>query len=191
MPSVTGNAMPARSASEGKSIVARASGWHFAAECRSPFPFCYGILLASHIPQIQSIVAWGAIRTFQRFDSETQRRWRESGYLGFGMEGSGNQLRLNVTALDALERNADRLDVLRAMRGLSIPALLLHGREDQTVPLEEGQKLWQCADQRLCRFHVIEGAGHAFRTQHPFTGPSQPLLEAVSETIGWFEKTLR
>ena len=151
----------------------------------------YGILMANRYSQIRAVVTWGAIQTFQRFSPELQRQWREKGFLEIEGSESEKAVRLNVAALDALERNLDRLDVSRAMRELSIPVLLLHGREDKVVALTEGQKLWQRADHRLSRFHIIEDGGHTFRTQHPFTGPSPALVEAVAETIGWLEKKLR
>jgi uncharacterized protein len=150
----------------------------------------YGLLMASRVPQIQSVVTWGAIQTFHRYDVEAQRRWRQAGSLEIGTNAFGSALLLGVGALEALERNSDRLDVLRAMRCLSIPVLLLHGREDKRVPLAEGLQLWCCADQRLSRFHIIESAGHTFRTQHPLTVASQPLMECVNETLRWFKKTL-
>jgi len=150
----------------------------------------YGILLSSRFRQIQTVVAWGAIETFQRFSPEAQRRWRQDGLIEVGNEDSEKRLGLKVAALDALEQNYDRLDVLRSMRGLSIPVLLLHGRVDQTVSVAEAYKLWECADHHLCRFHIIENAGHTFKTRHPFTSPSQPLMEAVSCTISWLERRL-
>jgi pimeloyl-ACP methyl ester carboxylesterase len=151
----------------------------------------YGILMASRVPQIQSVVTWGAIQTFQRFSPEVQYRWREEGYLAVGDRNRNKSLQLKVTALEALEQNYDRLDVIRAMRGLNIPVLILHGREDRIVPIEEGRKLWECADPCLSQFCIIEGAGHSLKTPHPFDHPSQPLTEAIRETIAWLQKTIR
>ena len=98
--------------------------------------------------------------------------------------------RVTVAALEALERNRDRLDVLKDMRESTIPIMILHGRQDRTVPLSEGERLWQCADPKLSRFHILEDAGHTFQTRHPLKKPSLPLLEAVSKTIAWFKNTL-
>jgi uncharacterized protein len=150
----------------------------------------YGILMASRIQQVQSVVTWGAIQTFQRYDVETQRQWRETGSLEIRTSAPGRILQLSVSALYALERNRDRLDVLAAMRSLNIPVLLLHGREDKRVPLSEAQKLWQCANPHLSRLHIIESAGHTLRTQHPCGVPSQPLLQAVEDTVRWFDQTI-
>jgi len=150
----------------------------------------YGILMASRYRQIRAVVTWGAIQTFQRFSLETRQRWREQGYLEIEGTDSEKGVRLRLTALSALEKNQDRLDVPRAMRELSIPVLLLHGRKDRVVYLSEGQKLWQSADQRLSRFHIIEDGGHTFRTPHPLLHPSPALSEAIAETITWMQKKL-
>lgn len=150
----------------------------------------YAILLSRQVPQIASIVTWGAIRSFDRFDAETRRRWRHQGFLEVPREEHEAPLRMTAAALEALERNDLRLEVLKAVRESTIPIMFLHGRRDRRVPLPEGERLWQCADPQLCRFHVIENAGHTFQTRHPLTTPSLPLLEAVSRTIDWFGNTL-
>jgi pimeloyl-ACP methyl ester carboxylesterase len=150
----------------------------------------YGILMANRVPQIQSVVAWGAIHTFQRYDEETQRQWKAAGAWEVARDLSGKKLFLGLQALDALERNHDRLDVLRAIRSVNIPVLFVHGRDDKRVKLAEAQALWRCANPHLSRLHIIEAAGHTFRTQHPVAKPSEPLLEAVNETVRWFQRTL-
>lgn len=150
----------------------------------------YAVLLSRRVPQIASIVTWGAIRTFDRFDTETRRRWRNRGYLEVPREEHETPLRMGAAALEALERNDRRLEVLNAVRESTIPILFLHGRQDRRVPLSEGESLWQRADPQLCRFHIIENAGHTFQTRHPLTTPSLPLTEAVSKTIDWFRNTL-
>lgn len=150
----------------------------------------YGILMARRVPQIQSVVAWGAIQTFQRYDAETQRQWRAAGTWEVAQDRSGKKLSLGLQALDALERNRDRLDVLRAIRSVNVPVLFVHGRDDKRVKLAEAQALWKCGNPYFSRLHIVESAGHTFRTQHPLDKPSQPLLEAVEETVRWFQRTL-
>ena len=146
--------------------------------------------MASRVPQVQSVVAWGAIQTFQRYDAEAQRQWRTTGALEVPQDPSGKKLFLGLQALDALERNRDRLDVMRAIRNANVPVLFVHGRDDKRVMLAEAQALRKCANPYLSRLHIIESAGHTFRTQHPLDKPSQPLLEAVEETVRWFQRTL-
>ena len=150
----------------------------------------FGILMAERVPQIQSVVAWGAIQTFHRYDAETQRQWRASGALEILQDPSGKKLSLGLEALDALERNHHRLDVQRAIRRVNIPVLFIHGRDDKRVKLAEAQALCRGANPHSSRLHIIESAGHTFRTRHPFHKASEPLLEAVSETVRWLQRTL-
>jgi pimeloyl-ACP methyl ester carboxylesterase len=130
------------------------------------------------------------IQTFHRYDEETQRQWRATGLLEVPQDRSGRKLFLGRQALDALERNRDRLDVLQAIRAVNVPVLFVHGRDDKRVKLEEAQALWKRSNPYLSRLQIIESAGHTLRTQHPLDKPSQPLLEAVEETVRWFHRTL-
>lgn len=150
----------------------------------------YGILMASSVPQIQSVAAWGAIQTFQRYDWKTLQQWETTGVLEVTQANASRRLYLGPKALAALERNRDRLDVLRALRNVNVPLLIVHGREDRRVRVEEAQALFRRANPHLSRLHIIEGAGHTFRTRHPLDKPSPQLLEAVSETVRWFQRTL-
>ena len=150
----------------------------------------YGILFSRQILQVQSIVTWGAIKTFERFDSGTCQEWKRKGILKIGITKQGRPLELNLTALEALENNLDQLDVIQGMRQLSIPALILHGRNDKIVSISEAKQLWKCADQKLSAFHIIEESGHTFQTQHPLVTASPALKEAVNKTIDWFKSTL-
>jgi len=150
----------------------------------------YAILMARKTPQIQSIVAWGAIETFHRYGAESVKQWRATGSLPLEGKSSRTPLKLGIQALDALERNYERLDVMAAVRSVNIPILLLHGREDRRVPLAEGKHLLQAANPYFSQLYIIESAGHSFRTSHPFTAPSLPLSEAVTKTVSWLERTL-
>jgi pimeloyl-ACP methyl ester carboxylesterase len=44
----------------------------------------------------------------------------------------------------------------------SVPALVVHGDEDDIVPYEDARRV---AASRRAEVHTIEGAGHGFRTR--------------------------
>ena len=50
-------------------------------------------------------------------------------------------------------------DSLTRIRQLNVPLLVLHGDQDETVPLSQGRKLYDAANQPK-RFQVLEGAAH-------------------------------
>ncbi|HEY3306720.1 MAG TPA: alpha/beta fold hydrolase [Candidatus Binatia bacterium] len=103
---------------------------------------------------------------------EETRQWRTRGYIIY------HDKRLNVSLLDDMER----LDVPKAARKISCPALVIHGDKDDTVPVEEGRELFAAlaGPKRLC---VIEGSGHRL------TEPAH-LQKALAESIGWLTQHL-
>ena len=50
-------------------------------------------------------------------------------------------------------------DTVSRIRQLNVPLLVLHGDLDDTVPLSQGRKLYEAANQPK-RFQALEGAGH-------------------------------
>ena len=50
-------------------------------------------------------------------------------------------------------------DNLTRIRQLNLPVLVLHGDQDETVPISQGRKLYEAANQPK-RFQVLEGAAH-------------------------------
>ena len=52
-----------------------------------------------------------------------------------------------------------RYDALSKIAGVTVPVLILHGDEDDVVPLDAGRRLFEAAREPK-QFHVIPGAGH-------------------------------
>jgi len=98
---------------------------------------------------------------------EGARQWRTRGYIIY------HDRRLNISLHDDLER----LDVPKAARTISCPALVIHGDKDDTVPVEEGRELFTAlaGPKRLC---IIEGSDHRL------TEPAH-LQKALTESIDW------
>jgi len=50
-------------------------------------------------------------------------------------------------------------DSISRIQQLDVPVLMLHGDQDETVPISQGRKLYEAANQPK-RFQVLEGAAH-------------------------------
>jgi hypothetical protein len=50
-------------------------------------------------------------------------------------------------------------DSISRIQQLDVPVLILHGDQDETVPISQGRKLYEAANQPK-RFQVLEGAAH-------------------------------
>ena len=100
---------------------------------------------------------------------------------------TGQALAVGVEVLDDVEQNAERLAVLAAARQSPAPILIVHGDQDETVPVAEGRALAAAEPADLLE---LEGAGHTFGAVHPFAGPTPELVQALNATQHWFRKYL-
>ena len=78
-----------------------------------------------------------------------------------GMQGSFSSMfpQPRQRGVDALAAYEDRLHELRA------PTLIVHGREDQVIPLISSQKLLQVLDD--AQLHVFGHCEHWTQIEHP------------------------
>jgi pimeloyl-ACP methyl ester carboxylesterase len=147
------------------------------------------ILYAAGVAEVDALVTWGALSSFDRWTDETRRDWRENGRLFVLNTRTGRQLPLDVALLDDFERNRERLDVARRATEVRAPWLIVHGIEDLTVGVEEARVLARA--QPAAELLLIEGAGHTFEVSHPLDGRTSPQLEeALARTLRHFERHL-
>lgn len=142
------------------------------------------VLVARDLAEVDALVTWSAVSTFDRWSAATRDEWRSEGRVYVPNKRTGQQMPLGVGLLEDLEANRDRLDVGAAAAEVAVPWLIVHGTADETVPVEEGEELARRS--RGSRLHRVEGAGHTFGAGHPFDGPGPWLEEAMEATLRHF-----
>lgn len=146
------------------------------------------ILAAPDHPRLNALVTWAAISTPSRWSSELIRRWRETGFVEIRNQRTGQVVPLYPDVLDDLERNRQQLDIAGAADRLTIPWLVLHGANDETVPFEEAEALARSkAAPELVR---IEHTGHTFGAVHPFAGMTPALTQVFDTTVRFLARHL-
>ncbi len=142
-------------------------------------------------PRIDALVTWAGIGTIHRWSDDDMKLWKERGVLQILNARTGQVMPLNDDLRREIEANSDGvLDIQRAAARVNVPWLIIHGAQDEAVPIDEGRRLAEAqgVDSELI---VIEGAGHTFGAAHPFAGTTKQLQEAMDQTIGWFSRHLR
>ena len=82
-----------------------------------------------------------------------------------------------------LETNKDgSLSVEKAVKGLDKPLLILHGTEDLTVPISEGEQIYNWSDKSITEFEKLATCGHTFDIVHPFEGSNKKFDLVLSKT---------
>jgi pimeloyl-ACP methyl ester carboxylesterase len=146
------------------------------------------LLAAGEREEVASLVTWGAIDHVDRWGDETVREWREAGVMHVPNQRTGQHMPLSFSLWEDFQENRHRLDLARASESLGLPWLIVHGKEDLTVPVVEGERLARRSG--TARLHLIEGAGHTFEATHPFGTPAPTLEEALGVTLRHFHGSL-
>ena len=148
------------------------------------------IVTAAEDPRIDSIVTWNAVSKLDRWSDEHKEEWRRKGRVTVLNARTGQEMPLGLVLLEDYENNADRFDLLQAASDLQQPHLIIHGADDESVRVSEGERLYAASEKDTTRFERIEGAGHTFGAVHPFVGTTEHLTRVIELTADWFTKTI-
>ena len=142
------------------------------------------LLHAARRGDYRAVVTWAAIDDVDRVDEATKREWRERGHIFIPNARTGQQHRLDLDALEDVERNREALDVLAACSRLHAPVLVVHGTADPAVPFHASERI--AAALPRARHLALEGEGHTFGATHPFQGTTPALERALEATRAHF-----
>lgn len=149
------------------------------------------ILEAARDSRIGAVAVWAAVADFNRYSEAQRKRWREAGAFETKNMRTGQIMRLDVKLLDDIERNAEALDIGSAAERLNRPFLILHGEQDLSVKIEDGEALAARGNPEQTEFIRIPRTNHTFGAVHPFEGSNPTLELAIERTASFFEKHLR
>jgi dienelactone hydrolase len=114
----------------------------------------------------------------------------------YGLIGHGTASRAAVleSAVDDRVRalvtwGAPAHDLLGAAGAVRAPWLIIHGAADDVVPPDDARMLHDAArgDSDLL---LVEGAGHSFGAEHPWTGSNPAFERALRATVDWLARHL-
>ncbi len=146
------------------------------------------ILTIPELPVVRALATWSAIGTVDRWPETTRRIWRERGYLDVTNQRTGEVLPIYPDVLDDIEAHRARYDIVASAARITVPWLLVHAEDDETVPIAEGKTLAAAAPgaQSL----IIERGGHTFGATHPLSGRPASMERVFDATIAHFARSL-
>lgn len=134
-----------------------------------------GILGAAEDERISQLITLASVSDFGRRmpDYKAIKTWELTG-VHYILNGRTKQnLPQFYQFYEDYQQNKSRLDILKAARSLSIPYLIIHGTDDETVKLAEAEELKQaCSQSELL---VIDDANHTFNGYHPYESDTLPV----------------
>jgi esterase/lipase len=144
------------------------------------------ILTAKRNKEINKITLWASIAKFDRYSPRQKKEWKKQGFVEFTNSVTKQQMKLNYTYIEDIEKHGNEYALTDAISELRIPVLILHGAKDVSVPIKEAEMLIEAAPYGMTEFHMIEKTGHTFGITHPFTKTTNALELALENTINFF-----
>lgn len=140
---------------------------------------------------IAGIIVWGSVSTFDRsWDEGMRSAWEAGRSATIWNSRTGQMMPVGPEIQEDLRANLRRFDIERAVRTIAkrgTPLAVVHGRADESVPIEEGRSIhrWyreSAFDASRVVLSEIDGGSHTFGAVHPFAGWTPALEEAYSAT---------
>ncbi|QHL86883.1 alpha/beta fold hydrolase [Nibribacter ruber] len=149
------------------------------------------LLKAAEDARVSGVATWSAISDIdQRWSKELMEEWKRTGVQYIANARTGQQMPLYYQLVENFEANRKRLDILKAVEKLSVPVLIIHGEQDETLPLSMAHELH--AQNPFAELYLIPEADHSFGGRHPYEATELPAFAkaAADKTIQFFQAAL-
>ncbi|MEL7001150.1 MAG: dienelactone hydrolase family protein [Bacteroidota bacterium] len=144
------------------------------------------IIKAYEDERIKGVITWSAVDDYgARWPKEDRDEWKKSGVRYMYNSRTKQNMPQYYSLVDDYEKNFERLNIHRVVGKLQVPALFIHGSNDETVDVSSARRLEEVSSTgRAC---IIEGASHTFGGRHPYPGFELPehSIELADISINW------
>ncbi len=144
------------------------------------------IIYAADDDRIHSVCGWAAVCNLEdRWPQEALEKWKAAGVTFVPNARTGQEMPLKYDLVEDYLEHQERLNVRQRLQEMNKPIMLIHGTEDETVPLEDTLKATESMTH--VDLKIIEGANHVFGGGHPYDETELPVhsRELISETINF------
>ncbi|HEY6625403.1 MAG TPA: alpha/beta fold hydrolase [Ignavibacteriaceae bacterium] len=149
------------------------------------------LIVSSKRKEINAVVLWASVANFNRYTERQANEWRKNGFFEVLNTRTNQMMRLNVSLLEDIEKNkTDLLNLKKAAKNLNKPLLIVHGEQDLSVKIEEGEQIFNWSNKELTEFYKIKATGHTFDITHPIEGSNSKFDSVLEKTLNFFNKNL-
>ncbi|AMM52640.1 dienelactone hydrolase [Rufibacter sp. DG15C] len=149
------------------------------------------LLKAAEDERVSGVATWSAISDIdQRLPQEFMDEWKRTGVQYIANARTGQQMPLYYQIYENYQANLHRLDILKSVEKLAIPVLIIHGEQDETLPVRMAHDLH--AANPYAELYLIPEADHSFGGRHPYDESELPAFAkaAADKTVEYFQKAL-
>jgi len=146
------------------------------------------LLAACQNDKINKVASWSALSDLSAKWTEPElKKWEEEQRIFIKNARTGEELPQDYIIVKDYYENKEKLKLPELIKDCEKPILLIHGTEDETVPVEEALKLKRL--NKNCRIELIPMAGHTYSASHPWKSDKLPFdtETAVKHSIEFFK----
>ncbi len=149
------------------------------------------LLTAHHDRRVKAVATWGSVCDFEpRVNPPDVIEWKKNKVMYVENGRTGQKMPLYFTFREDFYKHRKKLSIPHAVNHMSVPQLIVHGTNDEAVPIAEAEKLnsWNL----LAQLVEIENGNHTFGGKHPWDSKELPsdTIKALQETIAFFRENL-
>lgn len=147
------------------------------------------VLAAAEDAEIDALVTWSAIARVRRAPPEHVHAWERGETVLITNSRTKQEMPVGPEYWRDIVQNPGSLDVEAAAARISVPWLIAHGEEDETVSVEDAHALFEAAGDNA-ELLLVEAATHTYGAAHPFRHVPAPLATVASATLDWLDEAL-
>ncbi len=136
--------------------------------------------------RIKSVTTWGSPSDFiSRFSKDKINEWKKNGVIEIYNSRTEQMMSLSYQFYEDCIINRSNISIKKAVLGLNIPQLIVHGSADETVNLSEALLINSWNSNSV--MNIIKNANHTFNARHPYSSSELPnnFINAIRSTINF------
>ncbi len=148
------------------------------------------ILKAREDRRIKKLCTWASLNEVGKYwTAEQWQQIRRDGVIYLPNKRTNQMMPIRLQMYEDYEANKERLYIPDAVKQLQIPFLIVHGTDDETVPVADAIEMHRWNKQS--RLFLVEHGNHNFGGRHPWTEPilTEDMEDVVAETVAFFKET--
>lgn len=139
---------------------------------------------------IDGIILISTVKTLNFWPVEMIKEWATAGVFYKKNNRTKQELPQGFEFLQEVLKSETTWNVEDAIKSLQLPIFIIHGADDEAIPLQHGETLfaWAKETNPKVEFKIIPHATHTYNTKHPFEGASAELNELVKTICKWINE---
>jgi pimeloyl-ACP methyl ester carboxylesterase len=139
--------------------------------------------------KIDGIILVSTLKTLNFWPKEMISEWATAGVFYKKNNRTKQELPQGFEFLQEVINADSDWNVEEKIKHLKSPVLIVHGENDEAIPVEHAQSLYKCIKDLnpKASLKIIANATHTFNTKHPFENVSDEVNELIETCTHWIK----